>query len=145
LENSEFRWAFVAVWDDDQHLDIVGWEFEGELPGTGIELRSEGGSFHDRESGQRQTEFIVGAEYGFVNSLVVTGKYRYINAPQNDGSGFVSPVVGYSLSAEMSLSGGVFVYHGAENSMYGDNPDTIVYTLVYPFLVICWENEYNSV
>jgi hypothetical protein len=143
--------ALVAEWDEDQNLDIIGWELEGELAGTGIELRSEGGSFHNRETGKRHSEFIIGAEYGFTNSLVLTGEYHYVGLVRNDefgasasfqptmlwtcflltvinfddGSGFVSPVVEYSLSDEMTLSGGAFVYHGTENSIYGHNPDRL--------------------
>lgn len=143
--------ALIGEWDEDENLDIIGWELEGELVRTGIELRSEGGTFHNRESGQRHTEFIVGAEYGFANSLILTGEYHYIDEPRrdefglsasfqpamlwncslmsvmdiDDGSGFVSPVVEYSLSDEMTLSGGAFVYHGDENSMYGDSYDRL--------------------
>jgi hypothetical protein len=137
--------ALVGEWDEDQNQDIIGWEIEGELPNTGIELRSEGGSFHDRQSGQRHTEFIAGAEYGFANSLVLMGEYHYLDGPRrdelgvlasfqpamlwtcslmivtdlNDGSGFFSPVIEYSLSDEMTLSGGAFVYYGNERSFYG--------------------------
>jgi len=140
--------ALVAEWDEDENLDIIGWELEGELAATGIELRSEGGSFHNRKSGQRHTELIVGAEYGFVNSLLLTGEYHYTDVPRkdefgisasfqptmlwscslmnvtetDDGSGFVSPVLEYSLSDEMTLSAGAFLYYGNENSIYGPNP-----------------------
>lgn len=141
--------ALVAELDEDQNLEIIGWEAEGELAETGIELRSEGGSFRDQDTGQRHTECIVGAEYGFENSLVLTGEYHYSDVPvreelglsasfqptmlwtcslvtvidSDDGSGFVSPAVEYSLSDEMTLSAGGFVYHGARNSMYGYSPD----------------------
>ena len=137
--------AFVGEWDDDSDLDILGWEIEGELADTGIELRSEGGSFHNRKSGRRHTEFIVGAEYGFANSLVLLGEYDYIDALSsdqlglsvrfipailwncsllavtdlNDGSGFISPVLEYSLSDEMTLSAGAFFYHGSDGSNLG--------------------------
>ncbi len=137
--------ALVGEWDDDQDQDIIGWEIEGELATSGIELRSEGGSFHNRTSGQRHTEFIAGAEYGFANSIVLLGEYHYLDGPRrdelgmsvrfqpamlwvcsiltvtdlDDGSGFVSPVIEYSLSDEMILSGGAFVYYGAESSYYG--------------------------
>ena len=143
--------ALVAEWDEENYLDIIGWELEGELAATGIELRSEGGSFHNRESGQRHTELIVGAEYGFANSLLLTGEYHYTDVPRkdefglsasfqptmlwtcslvglietDDSSGFVSPVVEYSLSDEMTLSVGAFVYYGSENSIYGPNPDRL--------------------
>ncbi|MCF8057183.1 MAG: hypothetical protein K9K37_11180 [Desulfocapsa sp.] len=141
--------ALVGEWDEDQDRDIIGWEIEGELANSGIELRSEGGSFHNRQSGQRHTEFIVGTEYGFENSLVLMGEYHYLDVPRrdelgvlasfqpamlwtcslmtvtdlDDGSGFVSPVIEYSLSDEMTLSGGAFVYHGAESSSYGQGGD----------------------
>lgn len=141
--------ALIGEWDDAQSLDIIGWELEGELASTGLELRSEGGSFHDRESGQRHTECIVGAEYGFANSLIFTGEYHYIDLARReefglsvsfqpailwtcslvtvidgeDGSGFVSPVVEYSLSDEMTLGGGAFVYQGNSDSFYGRGAD----------------------
>lgn len=137
--------ALVGLWDEENDEDIIGWELEGELAGTGIELRSEGGSFHDRRSGQRSTQLIAGAEYGFAGSLILSGEYHYTDSPGRDeiglsaafqpgmlwtctllsvtdlgdGSGFISPVVEYSLSDEMTLSGGAFMYHGTENEYYG--------------------------
>ena len=141
--------ALVGEWDEGQNHDIVGWEIEGALFDTGIEFRSEGGSFHNRKSHQRNTEFIVGAEYGFANSLVLAGEYHFkdlsgtdeiglsasfqpamlwnfslINiTDNNDWSGFTASVVEYSLSDEMTISCGAFVYHGSENSTYGLSPD----------------------
>ncbi len=141
--------ALVGEFDDEKNLDIIGWEAEGELADTGIELRSEGGGFHDSRTGRRHTEFIVGAEYGFANSLTITGEYHYLDLPRNnelaistgfqptmlwncylttvinsdDGSGFVLPVLEYSLSDEMTISSGAFVYFGKDNSAYGYNTD----------------------
>jgi len=141
--------ALIGEWDEDMDQDIIGWEIEGELAATGIELRSEGGSFHNRQSGKRHTEFIAGAEYGFANSLVLLGEYHYTDVPRTDqiglsasfmpgmlwtcslmsvtdigdGSGFVSPVVQYSLSDEMTLNAGVFMYHGPDSSSFGDGFD----------------------
>ena len=43
----------------------------------------------------------------------------------DDGSGFIAPVVEYSLTDEMTLSGGAFVYHGSEDSIYGLTPDRL--------------------
>lgn len=143
--------ALLGEWDEDQNLDIIGWELEGAFADTGIELRSEGGSFHNREIHQRHTEFVLGAEYGFLNSLILTGEYYYKDVPRkdefgfsaifqpamlwtcsivtvtdiNDGSGFIAPGVEYSLSDEMTLSGGAFVYHGSEDSIYGLAPDRL--------------------
>ena len=48
--------ALVGLVDEDNDQDIIGWEPAGRLPETGIELRSEGGSFDDRSSGERHTE-----------------------------------------------------------------------------------------
>ncbi|HID69662.1 MAG TPA: hypothetical protein EYP35_04190 [Desulfobacterales bacterium] len=137
--------ALIGEWDEKSNLDIQGWEIEGELADTGIELRSEGGSFHNRESGRRHSEFILGAEYGFANSLVLLGEYHYLDALDidqiglsasfipailwtfsvlsvtdlDDGSGFISPVLEYSLSDEMTLSAGAFFYHGPDESNLG--------------------------
>lgn len=140
--------ALVGEWDEENDEDIIGWELEGELMETGIELRSEGGSFHSRSSGRRHTEFIAGGEYGFANSLVLATEYHYIDGPRRDelglaasfqpamlwscslttvtdledGSGFVAPGVEYSLGDEMSLSTGGFFYHGGKDSYYGTGP-----------------------
>lgn len=144
--------ALVGEWDEDRKQDIIGWELEGELPGTGIELRSEGGSFHDRALHRRHTEFIAGAEYGFVNSLLLTAEYHHSDLlrgkdemglsvsfqPEmlwscsvttvlslDDGSGFLSPVLEYSLSDEMTLVGGGFLYYGSRDSLYGHGEDRV--------------------
>ena len=129
--------------------DIIGWEIEGELAETGIELRSEGGSFHNRDSGRRHTEFIVGAEYGFVSSLSLMGEYYYsdetgvdhlgalasyqpgmlwtcsllVVTNLDDRSGFAAPSIEYSLSDEMTLSGGAFFYFGGDDDEFCRVPD----------------------
>jgi len=144
--------ALVGEWDEDKNQNILGWELEGELQKTGIEVRSEGGSFYDISTHQRHTELIIGAEYGFVNSLILAGEYHYSDADGrrdelgllaafqpgmlwncsltgvidlDDGSGFLSPVVEYSLDDEMTLSGGAFIYHGNSSSFYGSGSDRL--------------------
>lgn len=144
--------ALVSEWDEDRDEYIIGWELEGELPDTGIELRSEGGSFYDRTSRRRHTELILGAEHGFVNSLVLTGEYHYSDKDGSrnelgiaavfqptmlwscslttvtdlaDGSGFFSPVLEYSLGDDMTLSGGAFIYYGNNSSAYGNGTDRL--------------------
>jgi hypothetical protein len=130
--------ALVALLDERNDTDIIGWELEGELFETGIELRSEGGSFHDRTTGNRHTGFIIGAEYGFASSLTLLTEYSFSDvtgldhfaiqtsyAPGmlarynlllvrnlDDQSGFIAPSIEYSLSDEMTLSGGAFFYYG---------------------------------
>lgn len=137
--------ALIGLWDEDNELDIIGWELEGQLMETGIELRSEGGTFHDRSTGDRYLDYIVGAEYGFANSLTLLAEYRYAGEFSidylgaqagfqpgmlwtcnlllvenlDDNSGFISPSVEYSLSDEMTLSAGAFVYYGNDDSEYG--------------------------
>ena len=141
--------GLVWLWDEDGDQDIIGWELEGQLLETGIELRSEGGSFHNRTSGERYTQFIVGAEYGFANSLTLLAEYKYSGetkidylgslasyqpamlwlcsllmvANLDDHSGFVAPSVEYSLSDEMTLSAGAFVYIGSADDEFGQVPD----------------------
>ncbi|CAK8721434.1 Alginate export domain-containing protein [Candidatus Electrothrix laxa] len=126
------------LWGEDASLDIIGWELEGRLPGTSIELRSEGGRLHNRETGDVFTEFILGAEYGFADSLTLLGEYRYSDQDMtnqlaiqsgfqpamlwtcqlllltdlNDGSVLIAPSVTYSLSDEMTLSAGGFIATG---------------------------------
>ncbi|NOQ46037.1 MAG: hypothetical protein GQ559_05115, partial [Desulfobulbaceae bacterium] len=141
--------GMVGLWDEDADQDIIGWELEGQLLETGIELRSEGGSFHYRGTGERHTEFIVGAEYGFANSLTLLGEYNYsdetkidyIGAQANyqpamlwfcnllvvtnldDNSSFVAPSVEYSLSDEMTISAGAFFYYGGDDDEFGLVPN----------------------
>ncbi len=141
--------ALVGLVDEENDRDIIGWELEGEILETGIELRSEGGSFHDRTSGERHTEFIVGAEYGFVNSLTLLAEYKFSDEDEGDylggslrlqpgllwvcsllainsledGSGFVAPSVEYSLSDDMTLNLGAFLYYGDDEDIFGEGAD----------------------
>jgi len=143
--------ALVGLYDNDTKLDIIGWEVEGELFDTGIELRSEGGSFYDRETGSRHTDFIAGAEYGFANSLTLMGEYRFNDDLEsddlavrvsfqpkilwtvtclgveslNDHSFFVAPAVEYSTGDESTVNAGAFLYHGSAHDTYGGYADRI--------------------
>lgn len=138
--------ALVGLVDNDKELDIIGWELEGELLATGVELRSEGGHFYDRIRHESYFETIVGAEYGFQNSLNVLLEYKYNDDTKfdhlgsiigyqismlwnigilglmnlDDDSYFLAPSVDYSLADEMNLSAGCFVYAGGSSSEYGD-------------------------
>jgi hypothetical protein len=135
-----------ALWGMDTSLDIIGWELEGRLPGTGIELRSEGGRFHNRDTDDIFTEFIFGAEYGFANSLTLLAEYRYSDQDMadqmgllmgyqpallwtcqlllltnlDDGSTLVAPSVSYSLSDEMTLSAGGFISTGDDEDVFAE-------------------------
>ena len=67
--------AFDFVTADDALM--IGYELEGELFRTGIELRSEGGYFEDKDLDETFFQAIFGADYGFENSLVLTGEWLH--------------------------------------------------------------------
>lgn len=63
--------ALVLV--KDENRNIIGYELEGELTDTDITVRSEGGYFTDTDS----YRYIIGAEYGFENSLTVLTEFYH--------------------------------------------------------------------
>jgi len=136
--------GLVATWDTETDLDILGWEIEGELLQTGIEFRSEGGSFHNSKTDDQYISYIIGAEYGFSNSINLLTEYHYAGdiktsnlAGQisfqpamlwryscllvtnlDDNSGFINPTIEYSLSDDMTISTGAFIYNGNNDSEF---------------------------
>ncbi|MFA6187643.1 MAG: hypothetical protein WC680_00025 [Sulfuricurvum sp.] len=50
-------------------VTMIGYELEGELLDTGVELRSEGGWFEDKLLNKKFFQGLVGADYAFENSL----------------------------------------------------------------------------
>ncbi len=151
--------ALVTVWDDDNDRDIIGWELAGEIGQTGIEVRSEGGSFHDRLGHERYSEFILGAEYGFVNSLTLLGEYKYNDESQldylavqlsyqfsmlwsgqvlgiinlDDHGTFITPTFSYSAADEITISGGALIYHGGADDEFGSQADQLFLRLFIHF------------
>ncbi|MDX1296450.1 MAG: hypothetical protein R3302_09280 [Sulfurimonadaceae bacterium] len=67
--------ALNVVYADD--VRMVGYELEGELMDTGVELRSEGGWFEDRILDKSFFQGLVGADYTFENSLSLAGEWLY--------------------------------------------------------------------
>ncbi len=140
--------ALLGITDNDQQQDIIGWEFSGELWDSGVELRSEGGSFYNRQSGTRHTACIGDLEYSLASSVTIMAEYYFNDhTPADhvgghlswqqgplwifnllpiinltDGSSVISPSASYSLNDEMTLSGGAFFYYGEETSEYGNRP-----------------------
>lgn len=130
--------------DQNKNQTIYGYEVQGELLNSGVELRSEGGYFHNKDS-KNYEEFIVGAEYSFENSLTLLGEYKYNSLNDQDYfalnlSYTISPLLSvnlldiknlddesvlnfvkfdYSLSDEMELDFGTYFYGGDKNSEYG--------------------------
>jgi hypothetical protein len=59
---------------------MLGYELEGNLADTGIEVRSEGAYIETQLENQQEQEFfqaIVGADYGFENGITLVGEALY--------------------------------------------------------------------
>ncbi|MEA3498493.1 MAG: hypothetical protein U9R16_05475 [Campylobacterota bacterium] len=145
LEFADF--AAVAINDNKANQDILGYEIEGEFLNSGIELRSEGGYFKDKEFDENYYKYILGGEYGFENSLTILGEYLYDNKNDlkniglnisytitpllnitalnifntDDKSYLLSTTLFYSLSDEMLLSYGYFNYNSKDNNSQFSN------------------------
>ena len=102
---------------------MIGYELEGDLSNTGVEVRSEGAYIqHDLETvnSQEEKEFfqgILGADYGFENgvSIVVEAlysseKFSYQEVFLNLDSEILSNLVYSSLYAAVSLSYSFNIY-----------------------------------
>ena len=122
--------ALVLV--KDKNREIIGYELEGELADTDITVRSEGGYFNDTNS----YRYIIGAEYGWENSLTMLMEFYhdtdieekqlafslnyqyspllYMNflALENFAThrSLISPSLSYSLSDESTLNIGAFIW-----------------------------------
>jgi hypothetical protein len=143
--------ALIALYDNETDTNIIGWELEGEFLETGIEVRSEGGIFFNKRENTHNTEIIIGAEYGFPGSLTFLAEYYYdelLNTDRigmtisyqatpllmfsllnifnlTDGSTFTTPGFNYSLSDEMTLSGGILLYNGSTGDEFGLDSDLV--------------------
>ncbi len=136
--------AMVVLKDNKENKTIIGYEIQGELQESGLELRSEGGHIITQNN-KNYDEYIVGAEYGFENSLNILGEYKYnslnhqdyfalnlsytltplwrcnylgIQNLDDESTLFVARFM-YSLSDESELDFGTFVYAGEKTSEYG--------------------------
>jgi len=61
---------------------MLGYELEGNLADTGIEVRSEGAYIETQLQNQKEQQFfqaIVGADYGFENGITLVGEALYSN------------------------------------------------------------------
>ncbi|MCK5111145.1 MAG: hypothetical protein KAQ94_06460 [Arcobacteraceae bacterium] len=141
--------ALVILDDDKQNQEILGYELEGELLNSGIELRSEGGYFKDTITNTDSYKYIVGGEYGFENSLTILGEYKYESKTKSrhlgstasyqvdallslnllviknleDKSYILTPSINYSLDDEVTLSVGMFDYSSNKQSEFGSFDD----------------------
>jgi hypothetical protein len=67
--------ALNAVSADDAAM--FGYELEGELPESGVGLRSEGGWFRDKLLGQSFFQGLIGTDYVFENSLMLAAEWLH--------------------------------------------------------------------
>jgi len=67
--------ALDMIWADD--VAMLGYELEGELFSTGVELRSEGGWFEDKLLDEKFFQALLGADYSFENSLMLVGEWLH--------------------------------------------------------------------
>lgn len=67
--------AIDIVSADD--VTMIGYELEGELLKSGIELRSEGGWFDDKLLQKQFFQGLIGADYAFENSLMLIGEWLH--------------------------------------------------------------------
>lgn len=67
--------ALDVVSADD--VTMIGYELEGELFQSGIELRSEGGWFNDKLLQKQFFQGLIGADYAFENSLMLIGEWLH--------------------------------------------------------------------
>ncbi|MFH0708845.1 MAG: hypothetical protein V2A75_01430 [Pseudomonadota bacterium] len=67
--------ALDIVSADD--VTMIGYELEGELLNSGIELRSEGGWFDDKLLQKKFFQGLIGADYAFENSLMLIGEWLH--------------------------------------------------------------------
>ncbi|MDP3464513.1 MAG: hypothetical protein Q8R86_01935 [Sulfuricurvum sp.] len=67
--------ALDVVSADD--VTMIGYELEGELLKSGIELRSEGGWFDDKLLHKQFFQGLIGADYAFENSLILIGEWLH--------------------------------------------------------------------
>ncbi|MEA3353620.1 MAG: hypothetical protein U9Q33_07385 [Campylobacterota bacterium] len=141
--------AIILLNDNKTNEEIIGYELEGELLDTGWELRSEGGYFHNKNNRDTIIKYLIGAQYGFENSLNITTEYykdknsamdnfgidiSYTITPllgvdflniinRKDNSYFNSLVFNYSISDESVLQYGFMNYDSGGNyySVFNNN------------------------
>ena len=93
---------------------MVGYEVEGNLADTGVEVRSEGAYIqHQFENLETKTftQMIVGADYGFKNGVTLVGEmlyssdtFSYNELLQNQSSDIVSNMVNSNLYTALGVS-----------------------------------------
>jgi len=133
---------------------MLGYEIEGDLAETGIELRSEGGyikSTLQTFSAEKEEEFfqgILGADYGFENGLNVAFESLYSSQKFSDeeiilnlNSDISSDLVPSSLYTAFTLSYSVNIFLDA-SFLYIESFDNTGFRFISPGLRYTF-NDYN--
>ncbi|MCH9739220.1 MAG: hypothetical protein K0U38_00040 [Epsilonproteobacteria bacterium] len=104
--------ALNIISSDD--TTMVGYEVEGNLGDTGVEVRSEGAYIKHEFKNMKTTEFtqmIVGADYGFKNGVTLVGEmlyssdtFSYNKLLANQQSDIISNMVNSNLYTALGLS-----------------------------------------
>ena len=68
----------------EENRELYGYEFEGHLFDTGIEVRSEGGLFKNTKDDVSFKKFIIGADYAFEEPLSITLEYLHNETDYNE-------------------------------------------------------------
>lgn len=131
---------------------MLGYEVEGNLADTGIEVRSEGAYIkHEFENLETKefTQMIVGADYGFKNGLTVIAEvlyssdtFSYNELLQNQNSDILSHMVNSNLYGALGLSKSFNIFLDGSLSYIGSldktNAHFISSSLTYTF------DDYNT-
>ena len=127
VKGLHYQW-FENGWDQGWTLlqsptnKVLGFQMEGNLGGSGLEGRFEGGLFEDRSTSQRDVQAVIGVDYGFPNAASIAVEYFYNrrgsrNLPQNStslslgrqlpyqGTHYLGILAAYPLTPTRSLSG----------------------------------------
>jgi len=150
-ENHNFKSAisYKSFWDiADFGLDIInsdntkmiGYEIEGNLADTGVELRSEG-AYIDQDD-NKFTQIIIGGDYGFKSGTTVIAEILYSSKLFNSNDDITANMVSSNFSTAISLSKtfNIFLDGSLTYITTIDNPQT---HFINPILTYTL-NDYNS-
>jgi hypothetical protein len=68
---------FAVLGYDSEAMRFTGYELDAKVGETDFAFRSEGGSYTDKILDTTYTKYILGADYGFENSLTILVEYLY--------------------------------------------------------------------
>lgn len=132
------------VFIKERERQMIGYEIEGHLFDSGIEVRSEGGIFTNTKDDVSFKKWILGMDYGFENSLILTLEYLYNETDYSQtpmpnfgkdvftdvimqkDSRYGAAIAGYSFSTLLSGSL-LFMYNLDDNSAIA--VPSIIYSL----------------